>query len=334
MDDDMGSLIDINARPETTNFFREPVRMDPDKATSLFKPREPTSEDRKSAMIGYGVIGLLVGLGLSFLGFIGALIATDGEPGGLLMVMVNILLVVLVLCTTIGVVIAISFLNKETEEGYLKISDDEIEYWTRSGIVSILMQYIFGARQSKETLFYFTRLYFTSDNKRGFDFLKHKFKRYEAVSGPATKLKLVSIDGNENVRLVVMHHRKRREKAGLQVAEVPKFNFESIKTKKEQLIFGKTILDREFKCDGKILEYTNDDSDHRIAVEKITGVRVEKVQSQYGVSKFLIHLALEPGSGYENLSINALHMPYMDEIGYYCRAIATSFPDRDDGYWD
>lgn len=334
MDDDMGSLIDINARPETSNFFRESGQMDPDKATSLFKPHEPTPEEKRSAMIGYGVIGLLVGLGLSFLGFIGVLIATDGEPAGVLGIMFNFMLVAIVMSTMIGAVIAISFLNRETEEGYLKISDDEIEYWTRSGIVSILMQYIFGARQSKETFFYFTRLYFTSDNKRGFEFLKHKFKRYEAVSGPATKLKLVSIDGNDNVRLAIMHHRRRREKAGLEVAEVPKFNFQSIKTKKEHLIFGNTVLEREFKCDGKILEYTNDDTDHKIPVEKITGVRVEKVQSQYGVSKFRIHLTLEPGSGYEKLSINALHMPYMDEIGYYCRAIATSFPDRDDGYWD
>ncbi|MCK4721391.1 hypothetical protein KAU08_12050 [bacterium] len=330
----MGSLIDINARPETGNFFRESGRMDPDKATSLFKPREPTPEDRKSALVGYGVIGLLVGLGLSLVVFIVTMIATDGEPAGVLVIMFNFMLVAIVLSTTIGAVIAVSFLNKETEEGYLKISDDEIEYWTRNGIVAILMQSIFGARQSKETLFYFTRLYFTSDNKRGFEFLKHKFKRYEAVSGPATKLKLVSIDGNDNVRLAVMHHRRRRSKAGLKVGEVPKFNFQSIKTKKEQIIFGNTILDREFKCDGKILEYTIDDSDHKIAVEMINGVRVEKVQSQYGVSKFLIHLALEPGGGHENFSINALHMPYMDEIGYYCRAIATSFPDREDGYWD
>lgn len=334
MDDDMGSLIDINARPETTSFFQESVRMDLDKTTSLFKPREPTPEEKTSALIGYGLIGLFVGLGLSFIGFIGALIATDGEPGGMLIVMINILIVVLVLCTTTGVIIALSFLNKETEEGYLKITDEEIEYWTLNGAVSIQMQYIFGARQSKETLFYFTRLYFTEDNKRGFEFLKHKFKRYEPVSGPVTKLKLVSIDGNDNVRLAIMHHRRRREKAGLRVAEVPKFNFQSIKTKKEQLIFGNTILDREFKCDGKILEYTVEDSNHSIPVEKINGVRVEKVQSQYGVTKFQIHLTLEPGSGDEKLTINALNMPYADEINYYCRAIATSFPDRDDGYWD
>lgn len=332
----MDSLIDLNTRTVTPHREEIPETGIEDTATSILKPRDPTPEEKRSIGINYGVIGLIVGLCLSVLAVIITLIAEEEISGNVLPVLIHVCLVLIVLSVAVAWVIGQSLMQNETENGYMRISSEALTFWTRNGEVMLPMRKVFGAGPTKETFFTFLRIYYLEENKRGFAFAKHNFKRYVPSEGPVRRIKHTSSDGYDIVRKTIMYHRRQRKKAGLDYANVPPFMFKAEKISKEQILFGKEYVAALFQCDGEKVIYVIVDKhlDYRIKVEMIESVKVDKVQSQYGVSKWVVNLKTNPASGYEIVPINVLQLPHSEEIEQYCRAIATAFPTQDSSYWD
>ncbi|MCX6647217.1 MAG: hypothetical protein NTY09_12800 [bacterium] len=157
--------------------------------------------------------------------------------------------------------------------------------------------------------------------------------RLRVTDGHAIHSIVATDDGNEIVRKTIMYHRRQRRKAGLEIAKVPSFQFRSSQ-KLLKTLFSGNNHPTEFSCDGVTLLYSEKDQEYKIPVEMIESAKVVKVQTQYGITKWDVNLKTNLASGYERVIVDALQLQNSEEIEQYCRAIATSFPEKDDGYWD
>jgi hypothetical protein len=327
----LNSLIDLNARPEDgKNVEFQPL---PDSETSTLKPREATPAEIQSLGLIYG----LIGFGLSLVMLLFAIIAIvnlgDELPDHVTSLIITMCIILTVVNVGVAVRVAISKLSTETESGRLLINKDSITYWTVNGDVTVPMSQVFGAGPDIGSIFPSLRIYYLSDATRGFAYVKRNFKRYQLTEGPAMRSIVVTDDGNEIVRKTIIYHRRKRKKAGLEYAKVPSFKFRSGQKSLQAAIFGDNPP-VEFNCDGVTLFYTSKDENYKIPVEMIESAKVVKVQTQYGITKWDIVLKTNLASGFENVTVNALRLQHSEEVELYCRAIATSFPEKDDGYWD
>jgi hypothetical protein len=334
-DSAMDSLIDLNIESRSSSDGFQPRNLsDLPGETSVLKPREMAPDERKLIGIKYSLIGLLVGLGISLAALL--ILLLINEESSRIPVPVIIFICVFLVGDSIVTswIIGMAQVKREINEGYIRINNENIAYWNKGREVCIPMAGVFGAKGIDEIMFSYLRIYYLADNQRGFSFVKKSFKYYAPESGPTIRLRDVGDNGHDMVRKAIMYHRNLRKKAGLEYAEVPAYRFQSVKTRKEQVLFGKEYVFATSNCDGKILIYTIQDQEHHIPVEMIESVKVIKVQSQYGVTKWQVNLHMNPSSGYEKVEINALQLPYSGEIEQYCYAVSTSFPERTPGYWD
>ena len=330
----MASLIDLNADREYRTRYEKTETADSDSVASILRPGEATLTEKQSIGFVYGLIGLAVGLGASILLIIITLIAQEHHSFMSFPELIGASIFLCIAGAVGALLIGFSQLATENEKGLLRVDDESITYWTSKGEVSIPMSGVFGAAPVANITFDHLRIYFLSGNNRCFDFAKHNFKRYRLVNGPDLHAIVVNDDGNTIVRKTIMHYRNQRKKAGLSFAKVPSYQFRSVQKPGLSSIFGNQPRYSEFSCDGNTLLYSTGDQKYRIPVEMIDSAKVVKVQSQYGVSKWVVNLHTNPASGFELVPVNVLHLPYSKEIENYCRAVATSFLEKDSGYWD
>ena len=236
---------------------------------------------------------------------------------------------------TAGIMIYLNKMKADVSAGYLRVDDDMIEFTKGRKVYSIPMHGVFGAGPVKNWLGHMDlRIYEISSNKRGFQYTARNFGRYNVVSGPGHKFAYSEIDGNAKAREVIMLHYNRRIHNGQPVAEMPPYNFDGVQTHREFLIAGETIVDAVFECDGKTLKYTKGTDNYEFPVTSIRSCDIQKVQSQYGVSRWDVYLYVDPAHG-DKLKIDIRTMPNAQEIDEYCRALPTLFPPQKiDGYWN
>jgi hypothetical protein len=275
-----------------------------------------------------------VSIGLYLLAALITLIVEEEISDSTLWIMISVGIFLTVINVGVAVLLGLSRLSTETQNGQLRVSNDSITYWTTNGYVTIPTWNVFGAGTDKGTLFTNLRIYHLAEIPRGFAFVKHDFKRYQVTGGPAMRSIVVTDDGNEIVRKTIMYHRRKRKKAGLEIAKVPSYQFRSSQKLLKSLIFGRANPAVEFSCDGVTLLYAEKGEEYKIQVEMIESAKVVKVQTQHGVTQWDVNLKTNLASGYEKVKVNALQLQHSEEVEQYCRAVATSFPEKDDGYWD
>ncbi len=324
MQDDMEALIDISNGTDDDGWDRS-FGFD-STGTSVLKRGEPTIADRrKTAFIGLG-LGMLVGLVPAGVAFA---VMFDAYPSGLW-----IAAIVPGVAAVIGSLIGIAILNAEVRDGFLKVDREVIEYWTRSGTVSIPLSRIFGAGPDRGFMGEILRVCVLADNARGFEFKTPSFSGYEAVSGPARKIGGSVETGNMLARKTIIHHVKERRKAGLPVAELPEYRFKSVQTHREFLVAGGTVVDATFECDGKNLVYENKEGRVRVPVTAVRETKIMEARSKYGRTAYKVTMKLDLSCGFEELKMDILRMPHAEEIDRYCRCLPTLFPPADlEGYW-
>jgi len=225
-------------------------------------------------------------------------------------------------------------LNVEKKNGFLKIDDDNVEYWTGKGPVRLDMSAIFGTGPMTGFLNRFTRFYYLSGDPRGFAYSDKSFKFYAPVSGPAYKTVPDDSDGDDLVREAMILHIKRRQGRELKTAELPRYAFDAVQTHKQMLIVGDVIVDAVFECDGKTIRYVKKEEEIKIPVRSVTDVKVVERRSKYGRTAYFVDLIVEPSVGLDKIRIDILGMPKPEEIDKYCRALPTLFPESTSGYWD
>jgi len=323
----MENLIDINkSNYSETETFED--------AESVFRFRELTWEIKLDAAIVGGLWGFLITIGIAipvFLLFY-LLEVREGEFSG--EDFMGMVITFLVFGSGLGALIGNVLQKKESKNGYLKISDNYVEYWTRKGNKTIMTSEIFGTGPVKGTIRRFTRFYYLSSEPRGFAFLNRSFKYYIPVSGPAMKLALNEGTGDDIVREAVILHINRRQKQQLRVAEFPPYAFTAIQSRKEHYIYGDTVIDAIFECDGKTIKYTKKDEVKNIPLTSIEDVKIVEVRSKHGRTAYYIDLTVSPSVSLDKIRINILRIPKPTEIDKYCRAIPTLFPEAQSGYWD
>jgi hypothetical protein len=219
-----------------------------------------------------------------------------------------------------------SLLETEAREGFLRVDETTLEYWTRQGEVAIPTGDIFGAAPEgigrKERL----RICYLAALPCGFGCATPDFKHYEPVAGPAIALDPVEGNGNYLARETILLHLGRRRKAGLPVADMPPYRFTSAKSHRAHIFFGETVLDAFFKCDGRTIICMTGAETHRIPVTAVRDVAVDLVQSKYGPTKYNITLILDPSCGRDTIKLDLLGMSNPAEVDKYCRCLPTLLP--------
>jgi len=303
--------------------------------SSIMKRREITDADRTGAALrgfftGLGImigIALVVAIILGIKGTILEVIESDAIKWAFPLLLGS--------GAALGVVINTARLRKKEREGYLKIDNEVVEYWTAKGIVKIPLENIFGAGKIKSGWGYdLLRIYYTDWSPRGFRYSDYGFRNYEAVAGPVMKVAYGSNNGHDIARNGIIHHYNLRKSKGLRVAELPDYRFQSVQVKKEHLIYGETVEVASFSCDGKTLVYTTQTDKYEILVKYVKDIRVKKLQSKYGVMEWKVTVFLKLASGFEEIVINIRDLPHAQEIDNYLRCLPTLFPfEEPDGYW-
>ena len=97
-------------------------------------------------------------------------------------------------------------LKTESRQGYLKVDNETVEYWTRSGPVRIPLGIIFGAGPDKGTFREILRICVITDHKSGFGFKLPSFEGYRAESGPARRIVGTTETGNIVARKTIIYH--------------------------------------------------------------------------------------------------------------------------------
>ncbi len=339
MRDPNEELIDLNTgfEEDTAEVRARPVRPLLDQTSgerptsgepSLLRHREPTENDRKNA----SVIGFLKGLGISGLismPFALLMLFSDASTGWWYIV------AWLAAGGIIGSRVEQSRLERESKDGFLRVDDSILDCRTRGAMISVPLNRVFGAGPVKG-LFgtEFLRIYSLSKSNRGFDFSDRNLSRYEPYSGPAMVFNTFESSGNEIARQTIIRHINNRRKSGEPVAQLPPYNFQSVYAHKQNILFGDTIVEASFLCDGKTLRYTKGSETHEIPVHSVRDVQIKKVESKYGPTEWKVTLRMDPSIGQEDLMIDILRMSNPAEIDAYCRCLPALFPEpTKDGYW-
>jgi len=339
MRDPNEELIDLNAglEEDTADVRTRPVSPVLDRPSgerptsgepSLLRHREPTHNDRKNAsavgfLKGFGV-GTLIGIPFALL-----ILFSDAVIGWWYIV------AWLVAGGIIGSRVEQSSLARESQDGFLRVDDSILDCRTRGPVVSVPLNRVFGAGPVKglfgtELL----RIYFLSNSNRGFDFKDRNLTRYEPYSGPAMVFNTLESSGNEIARQTIIRHINNRRKSGEPVAQLPPYNFQSVYAHKQNILFGDTIVEASFSCDGKMLRYTKGADTHEIPVHSVRDVQIKKVESKYGPTEWKVTLTMDPSTGQNDLMIDILRMSNPAEIDAYCRCLPALFPEpTKDGYW-
>ncbi len=302
---------------------------------SILKPGEITPEDRRhAALIGF-IPGFLISLVVAGITLLVVLIQLDEKIGEWTEPIIWGGAILLGVGSLIGMLVRLSNLNLERSEGFLRVDNETVEYWTSRGIVTVPLSEVFGAGPEKGTFSEYLRICFLSGDERGFAFLKRNFKRYEAVSGPGAKLGYYDADGNTIARETIAHHVNMRRDAGLPVAELPPYRYEAIQAHKQKLLYGETVVDAIFECDGVTVNYQHKDNHHKFPVKAVEKIKRTEARSQYGRTAYYLTLTLDPSYGEEKLKIDLMHMPKPEEIDKYCHCLPTVLPVKEtSGYWE
>jgi len=329
----MNDLININAgqfyEPEP-----EPKQGMESGETSVFRYREVTHEFKGEVATRGATWGFFTAIGVGLLVFLPVYFA--GVLEGNFPINVFRISVAGWIFTgiMIGMAVTLKNLELESNEGYLKISDNYVEYWTGRGAVKLLTSEIFGTGPVKLTFRRKTRFYFLSNVERGYGFKDKSFKHYVPASGPAKKVGIPDMDGDDMVRGAMIEHIKQRLRQKLRVAELPAYQFTAVQTHRKNLLYGDTVVDAIFECDGKTIFYKNKDEEYKIPVRSVKDVKVREMRSKHGRTAYYVDLYVEPSISLDKIIINILRMPKPEEIDKYCRTFPTLFPLAEDGYWN
>ncbi|GAF97968.1 unnamed protein product [marine sediment metagenome] len=131
-----------------------------------------------------------------------------------------------------------------------------------------------------------------------------------------------------------MHHYNSRKNAGLPFANLPEFRFSAIASHKKKLLWGETIVDGNFSCDGETVHYVTPKQNYEFPVTAVRDVQIKELRSKHGRTKYEVILTLDPSYGPAELKINILQMSNNEEVDRYCRALPSVFTESKlDGYW-
>jgi len=323
----MDNLIDINNDQNSDSFA---VSGD----TSVFRFRELAQDVVLKICMRGMVVASLIAVALGPMIFI-IIYFLAVDPGAVSSnAFVFMIVVWLLFAETIGWSVPLWRLNIEKKNGFLKIDDDNVEYWTGKGPVRLDVSAIFGAGPVKGFFNRFTRFYYLSGDPRGFAYSDKSFKYYVPVSGPAYKTVMPEADGDDLVREAMILHIKRRQDRELRTAELPRYAFDAVQTHKQMLLVGDVIVDAIFECDGKTIRYVKKEEEIKIPVRSVTDVKVVERRSEYGRTAYFMDLTVEQSVSLDKIRIDILGMPKPEEIDKYCRALPSLFPESASGYWD
>jgi hypothetical protein len=291
---------------------------------------------RQPASIWEKLVAILTGAGIGFglamvpVVFLLSFLSQSEDFGGdawiswmknLLPLLVSVLIVGLV----IGALLVLRKLAIECRKGFLRVDTDQFQYWNRKNNVSGAMEKLFGAGPEGKGEGREFRLCYVSDGPGGYDTDDWNFGRYEVVEGPLTGMDAEESDGNTQARQVFLYYINKRRDAGMPVAELPPYAFESVKGHRDFLVIGPLVVDYTFKCDGKTITWTQGDRIFTVPVIAVREVTVDYRSGRGGPTRWIITLVSDPSYGNEVLYFDIRNMSYAEEVERYCRCLPALF---------
>jgi hypothetical protein len=307
------SLIDLNIKPDHASIMRH---------------RALSDEDLNTAAISGLLIGLIIGvifcIAIFFFSF-GA-IAEDRWSVGKFMWFA---IFIMAICLFVGAIKGRAGLVLEFREGFVKVNEENFQYWSKTGEEIIRLEKIFGAAPETDGSKEHIRICCLVNHPEfpsGFTYLIPDFKRYEPISGPAMEFASSNDNGNAIARKIILYHINKRKEHMWPVAEVPPYRFESVRSHHKNVLWGENVIDESFSCDGKLISISKGNEIINIPVTAIKSVLAEKESSQNSSEKYDLTLILDSSCGCPMIKLNLLNMSFAEEVERYCRCMATVFP--------
>jgi hypothetical protein len=212
--------------------------------------------------------------------------------------------------------------EREIKEGYIKIDQENVEYWTPGKTKTIPMDRLFGAGAEPEAPISGFRFAYLHDNERGFETIVRDFKDYQIAQNPMGLEFPPISSGNDCLSETIRAYISNRRNSGLPVAEIPPYKFKSIQHHHKNVV-GKEVIDASFDSDGKTLFVLAKGSNYTIPVTDVTGIEVNKATYKGSPTKWDINILME-GKG--ELFFDILNITRPEEIDIYLHCVPVLFP--------
>ncbi|MFH1676128.1 MAG: hypothetical protein ABIC40_03800 [bacterium] len=301
----------------------------------VFKRSEITNTDYKAAAMPALIAGLvaafLTGLSLSLLGPQVFFNESDFYPS--------------IITSTAGILIIVTFLvwaiivliiRYECKNGFLKIGGNAVVLRNKGKIIAIPLKDILGAESGVEFLSRWLKIYYRAYTPSGFTYVSGNFDRYKEENGYIDKGYVDPPDGNSLIIDALKERIDILKKSGVPTASPPPFNFMAVKSHLRYQLFGDSIKDGEFICDGKTATYLKGIAKIEFPVDKIRKTSIVKQQSQYGVTAWNATLKFDPSYGRDDLKIDILGMSNAQQVENYLKMLPAVFRtgETESGYWN
>ncbi len=319
---------------------------------SILKQGHAVQSERNYALLTGFRTGLIAGVLLAII--VAAVMNSEGYSD---VARQQAFLWIIVAGVVIGPVIRLMLYYNECRQGFLRIDDDNITWWTLTGLVQVPMEKVFGAGPERFKDTEVLRVCRLDGSRRGFESMVRNFSAYDPVSGPVMSIVEEGKNGCQLAREVIYHHIGRRIGRKMPVAECPPFVFEASINQKVSQLYQSFRVIAEFRCDGKTFHFSKmtetevigsvsaqvstkipgsmgGDGVYEFPVRMIKTVDIIRGTTGGDSGAYTAWVKLDPSTGHEDVNLNLGYFSNAREIDRYIRCLPTLFPEYEDsGFW-